>query len=492
MDLFNPDNFTAVNNMVQVKLLDPLSPERPSTSGEKGNLTLTRSGYFFAGWYQERTIRTQDGTPIEKGGIPVDENGKPLRQLFDGTFVYLNKADENEANSISEEEEETDSEEESVQKTVLPAYDYDKLWNFDTDKVEYELNSGIKEINLYAGWVRYYEFEYYYKVEGSTEDWKVAGTTSFDYKVTNQEGSVTTDHDNLFIPEKIDGAMSYSHKFQNNDVFNFPKVDGTTFKAAYTDKECLNQITSSYEHYGTLDVSTATAIDRVVPVYVILLEGERFEISSAEKLIEHANAKGYYEILNDLDFQGKEWPKAFSMGEFSGKFYGSEGNQVVIKNLSIAHNSNFEEDSFGGIFGKVLSNATIEDVAFENVVFDVTQVAKMLRDCQFGTFSGYIEEGATIDNVSLSNATLKLGKVFLFPEINVNLVANGTVDGITVTNKVGLIIYGYDMCMPEFNVINYEYAIKTDTVVVDEISGKVTFECYNTAYDSQEKEVIIQ
>lgn len=423
MDLFRPTDYTADGNgEVHIKLTEPTDPDRPTGSSDP--ITLTKSGYFFAGWYQTREIKTNES------GKAVDEQGVELQER-NGAYYY-------------------DGDEESL---ATPAYSYSDYWDFENDTVDYTVGSGeIFSMTLYAGWVPYYEFEYYYRENGA---WKLYGSTAFDYKTVNADAG-KADKDTIWLPDWKDGAMGYSHKYADGSVYNFPQIADTTFSAAYTDEECTQKIDVSYRHPGTLDVEHAQAVNRVQKIYVALDEGERYRIETAQQFVEHVNPKGIYEILSDLDFDGLSWPAAYTANPFKGQIYGAEGRSFAFKNISATYNNT---TLYGGLFGYVAEGAVIRNISFENATLDIASAIVRSQGAQFGLFAGEIAEGAAVSGVSV-DGMIKIGVMSLGEDYSVNLLANGNTDGVTA-GKISLRIYGEDL------ILYYNYRVDPDGVTVD-------------------------
>ena len=436
VDMFNPSRYQAdADGNVSIKLTEPTDPDRPSGSSEP--ITLTRTGYFLAGWYRTRNIVT------DTEGNPVDENGAALEETEEGGYVYAD-----------------------TQTTAYPAYTYAGQWDFEEDRLVYDGTEGSRTLTLYACWVPYFEFGYYYEENG---EWVLYDTTDFDYKTTNAEGSSSFDRDTVWLPQWDDGAMNYAHSYADSSLFEFPARDGYTFDAAYVDAERTQPITDSFEHQGYVDYETGTAVNRVQNIYVDFLEGTRYRIETAEQLSAHGDADGWYEILADLDFGADTdapvvWPAALSTNVFTGRFYSSEGQHYTVKNISVTHNSRTALQ--GGLFGSVGAGAVIEDVSFENVTFDIAYAGERLRDLMFGVFAGNIEEEAQLSDVTLTGGTMRIGAIMPGTGYTINLLANGNKDGITVEDAISLTIYGtYLYTDRETGLIWYDYstAFEEDT-----------------------------
>ncbi len=441
MDMFNPDNFeTDSNGEIHILLTEPTAASRP-TSSSSTSITLRKDGYFFAGWYETRTVKTVEGTP-------VDENGRELILQEDGTYLYA------------------DPTESEKNVSVTPAYEYDGYWDFDAtwDIKPSEIESTLSK-TLYAGWVPYYEFNYYYQKDGA---WTQYATTKFDYKTTNAEGSKTSDKDTIWLPRWQDGMMQHEHAYANESVYTFPKQSGMTFSTAYLDAACTQELTQgSFEHRGTLDYEHALALNRVENIYVVFEEGERYQIETAKQLQDNFNLNGLYEIKADLDFAEYTWPAGFMRGTFTGKMYASEGNTFAIKNVDLKYASS-SSASYGGLFGELGAGAEIKNLSFENITLDMASVT-LANDSNFGLFAGYIQETAVVSGVSVGGA-LKLGQVTSrFSTYNFHLIANGKTDGITKTS-IALSVYGQSLGTNE-----YTYTVIPSSVSVAS-SGEITLE----------------
>lgn len=433
--------------VIHVKLLEPTDPSRPTSGSDK--VTLTKANYFFAGWYKTREVKLVNG-------VPVDGSGRELKLKEDGTYVYA---------ELGEEEEEA---------SVTPAYVYSDYWNFETDTFDYSEDDGDVSMTLYAGWVPFYEFNYYYEENGVWT--KLAQTTTFDFKTTNAVGSATADKDTIWLPCWNNGAMQYNFEYADKSPYKFPNIEGTTFAAAYLDEACTQQITTeSFEHQGTLELETCTAVNRVQNIYIKATEGVQYYISNAEQLIEYADPDAYYEIMSDLDFKGRAWPTAFETGTFTGKMYATEGNNFTLRNVVATHSS--QSSLVGGLFGEIAKGAEIRNLTFDNATLDLVYTGQRLRDTSFGLFAGIIYDGAIIENVAIGG-TFKIGAITLGDGYSFNLYANGDITGLT-TNEVALQIYGTQLGdLYNFTVLPYDPKDpEKKTITVDaEYNISVTFD----------------
>ena len=465
MDMFNPSNYEKDSNgTVHIKLLEPTDPSRP-TSVQGGTISLALQNHFFAGWYKNREVKTV-------GGKPVDEAGRELTLLEDGSYVYTN----------------TLNEEKPTKAT--PAYNYSGYWDFENDRLEY--TEGVDEtisLTLYAGWVPYYEFNYYYQVEGEWQ--KLDTATIFDYKTTNMV-ETEADQDTIFLPQWTEeGNMSYEHKYLNSTVQKFPSIEGTTFEKAYMDAACTQEITTSLEHSGSLEVAhgeekALLVQNRIQNVYLVVSEGEQYRIKKAEHFVNHPNLNGYYEIEGDLDFTNLTWPTTFSVGEFKGKIYGKDGAAVTFSNINVDYSATAKA---GGLFGKISKDASMQGITFSNVTLNLINTGSRNSEASYGLFAGVIETGASLD-VTITQATLKIGTIGKAEELAFHTVANGDRTGITA-DAVKLIVYGFFLYEDEEKGSQYEYTVKPETVKV-EADGTITFEFYPSSELLNQEKVEIQ
>lgn len=120
VDVFRPDD--AATNAAGEKEFPLLSPDDPLR--KEGAFSISRNGYFLAGWYTERTLRTSDGgAPLDEYGVPTATSGR------------------------------------------IQGYTYKNRWNFDTDVLSLKLDgtesSETPVLTLYAAWIPYVNYEFY-------------------------------------------------------------------------------------------------------------------------------------------------------------------------------------------------------------------------------------------------------------------------------------------------------------------------------------------
>ena len=471
IDMYDVDNggYTPdADGNVEVKLLDPLDPSRPSGASESDNISLTMQNYSLYGWYKSRE-------PVLKDGKPVDGYGHVLESDGDGGYYYVDES--------------------GTSVEGFPAYTYSDRWDFEEDRVVYNPEEGRVELTLYACWVPYFEFDYYY---ADGDEWVLYGTTSFDYFIAESQPGAEgyLDFNEIAVPDWQGGAMNYNYIYSDMSTgFVFPSRSGYTFAAAYADEDRTRPIEGTFAHEGALNEDTGTAQNRVQNIYVDFDEGTRYRIENAEQLAANGDSSGYYEILGDLDFKsGTEeavtWPAALSNNTFTGRFVPAGGERITISNVSVVYGAG---GSRGGLFGEVAAGAEIADIDFVNVTFDLANTGYGVTDSRFGLFSGQIAEGAQVSGITIAEAAFRIGNIT--PPMNddgykINLVANGGLLGITA-DAVTWMVYGVENYEGKYD---YPFEIDEATggpaVYIDD-DGNVTAKFVTLQSSLEQEEYII-
>lgn len=452
IDMFNPSNYEKdAQGKVHISLTEPTAATRPTSSSSK--ITLTMEGHFFAGWYQERELLTNES------GAVVDTSGVALEKTVDG-YVYP-----------------------GTTKAAHPAYTYSGYWDFEKDTIDYAEGDGLYEMTLYAAWVPYFEFNYYHQVNGQ---WELLQSTTFDYKTANAANSTTSDRNTIWVPDWKDGAMNHEYRYADEEIYQFPSVEGTTFSAAYTDAACQNQIEGKLIHHGEVNMETGVAKNHIQNIYIVTKPGSYYKIEKAMDLVMNPNVNGIYEIVADLDFTDITWPAAFQNGTFAGEFRSTEGQTYTIRNAKAKLTSMSSEQ--GGFFARVAATAKIENVIFENITLDIAATKPRMQEGYFGLFAGFIEEGATITGVSV-DGMIRIGEINWDSEkANLNALANGQTTGLTGgASKVQ--VYGSKNWAEENS---YYYTINPESVTKDDEGDiSLTYE-YGQKFAQESYDIIFE
>lgn len=308
VDVYNAENGVEKNGEVGFYLLSPEDSRRA-----EGAFSVSRSGYFLAGWYTERTLR-------------VDEDGNALDE-----FGVLT--------SVSGREQ---------------GYSYSGRWDFESDLLTVDGNaehsSSTTVATLYAAWVPYFSYDFY-SVDAQT------GETVFIESVSSID---------LDIPQ-------WNETTGKLDLEKFPSRENMTFDAAYLDAELTTELSEKIS--GTesfVDYETGTTSTESVNIYTTWLEGTWFKIYTAQQFFNNSRLDGNYMICADLDFEGAVWSPTLVKGKFSGKIY---GNGYTISNITATQADNSQ--IYGGLFGTLESGAVIQDLTLENVTFTIEAGSRM-------------------------------------------------------------------------------------------------------------------
>ncbi len=464
VDMFNPDKYQADGEgYVHIKLRNPADPERPKPGVDP--IKISRRGYQLVGWFQSRELVTVDGSVVDDAGNKLVER--------DGKYYTVTVNDEGQ----------------EVEEKAVPAYTFSDPWDFASNTVDFKKGDERLDMTLYAAWVPQFTFEYYYKPTAESE-WTQFGTPEgFDL------GDDT--RDTVHIPRWSKETGRMEHRYSDN--YSFPSVKDMTFKAAYLDEACTQEITESqpFSHEGDIDYENATAIDPVKKIYVEFDKGNYYRIEKASQFAAIGDPTGLYTIYNDLDFGctiengeltfpkgSTAWPAGLMTAEFTGRIEGDGGKAITFSNVGARYSVGDREindtrnATRGGLFGSIGNSAVIKNVTFENTVFDV-QVATSSQASLFGMFAGEIGADATVENVTIGGE-LRLGRINI-PRLNLsegsrfNLIANGNDNrvqtGVIVLKICGRQLYDSD----ETGVYEFEIDPTEGQTTVDE-NGFITYE----------------
>ncbi|MBR3895218.1 MAG: hypothetical protein IKJ35_08770 [Clostridia bacterium] len=299
IDVFNPNKApTNTDGKAEITLITPDDSRRESNAFEVSN-----TGYFLAGWYRERALRT-------------DENGNPLDE--DG-------------NLCSESNKEQ-------------GYVYGGRWDFDKDRLEVDPNASHSSsepvITLYAAWVPDYTYEFY-ALDSETNQFTLLKSQKL-----QQE---------LELPRWEDNAVKINMK-------KFPTVEGKTFDKAYLDPEMTQEITERIG--GSVDYEKGISNTKTIKIYTTWIEGEWFRIYTAKQFYDNSRLGGNYLICADLDFTNQPWAPSLAKGEFRGTILGG-GHK--FSNITVKQGDARQEAGglFGKLHASAkIEDLTIENVTY--------------------------------------------------------------------------------------------------------------------------------
>ena len=275
---------------------------------------------------------------------------------------------------------------EIVNEDGTVSYEYANKWDFEKDKLildpTKEYSSDAPVMTLYAAWIPNFTYEFY-APEGENGEM---------VRVDDPQSPVRLI--NLSIPE-------WNEKTGKLDYANFLKRDNKTFEGAYLDEGLTQPITdvlSASREY--VDYEKGIALTSTVKVYTTWLDGTWFKIYNANQFKSNASLNANYIICNDLDFSDTVWMTSFSGNEYNGTITTENGAIFKMSNISATQGN--KSSGFGGLFGSLGADAVIENIAFENVSYAITNTQRITDSMTVGLFAGQVSEGATLSNISIS------------------------------------------------------------------------------------------
>ena len=291
-------------------------------------------------------------------------------------------------------------------------YTYEGKWDFEKDLLTLDSNGDYRadepELTLYAAWIPLFEIQLY-----ALDTAELVSTVTFDPTLNNE----------VLIPvwDETTGTV---------EMNGFPQRDGFTFNGAYYDEQGTQAVTTeAIVHPGVVDAATGTATNLSMKLYVDYMEGEWYHIYNAEQFADNASLKGNYILHSDLDFSDEIWPTALVYGNFTGTI---EGNGHTIKNVSVVQTNNSKVNA--GIFGNLTESAKISNVIFDNASFTVEKGSRV-KGASFGLFAGTISEAAVLENVTFTEAVLKIDSSCYFGSDDYSI---GLICGMGSSDKLSL------------------------------------------------------
>lgn len=355
---------------------DPTTYDLNDASGHTVSIKYDANGGVFTGT-SSIMVDSFNITDMEKDG-----SGMVNLRLLDP--VHSSRGDVKPSNGnlvlagwYKERTESTDSEGKKV-------YTYSGKFDFATDVVTVDpsktYSSKEPVLTLYAVWIPQFEINFISLEDGET----VLGTYRYNPYTVKEIQAPAWNADT--------GAM---------DMFKFPKINGKTFEAAYYDAAGTQPVGELVEHTGVIDQSTGTGKDTVMNLYVKYTEGEWFHIYNAKQFVDNASSSGNYILHADLDFSDTYWPSSFANGKFTGSIQSAEGENYVIRNVSVEQTNIGKKET--GLFGTLAEGSKISNVTFENVTLTISAGTRT-PGAAFGLLAGIVNPGVELENVQIRNS----------------------------------------------------------------------------------------
>lgn len=271
-------------------------------------------------------------------------------------------------------------------------YSYSGRWDFEKDRLAIDpddTHTAKEPITLYAAWIRQFSFDFY-----SVKTGELIDSHTIDPNYVTEIAVPVWDEET--------GKLSYG---------SFPELKDMTLDGVYLDQAMTSKVESaSLKHTGVFNAANATAENPVMKVYLDYKEGEWFRIYNADQFIKNASVGGCYEILADLDFEGKIWKTNLIHGNFRGKI---EGNGHTFKNITVEQTD--ARKQYTGLFGTLTAEAVLRDISFENVTVTIAS-GTIQQDTAFGLVAGSIDNSATVSGITVKDSTLAISSSANLPD----------------------------------------------------------------------------
>ncbi len=287
-------------------------------------------------------------------------------------------------------------------------YTYSGKWDFDksTFKIDpsKEYKSEENALTLYAAWVPSFVFEVY---------------------MENAEGEFGL----LMSKEALEIELPrWNDKTGKMDTKSFPTVENKTFKEASLTKDFAQLLSGTVN--GGIDYETGTMQgDGKVEIYTRYLDGTWFKITTPKQFKDNSRLDGCYIIENDLDFTGIIWSNTLASEGFKGKIV---GNGHKMSNITV--NQGNTTVMRGGLFGGIDAGASIENVVFENITFNMN-AGSLKAGASFGLLAGTISNEATLSDITVSGSFNISSDIYPDTEYSLGVLSGNIIDtGIDISN----------------------------------------------------------
>lgn len=331
-----------------------------------------------------------------------------------------------------------------------PQYTYSGRYDFEKDYLTADPDKTYKssepQVTLYAAWLPIFNIEIYDRTSGEL-------LSSIPYNPMESKEI------NLPYWDDSTGLINMN---------GFPKREGYTFDNVYLSADSTEPISgTTIDHCAVINYENATVENTTLKLYTDWLEGDWYHIYTADQFANNINLNGHYVIYNDLDFADAIWPSTYMYNKFNGTI---QGNGYTIKNVNIKQND--ANKNLAGLFGSISETAKISDVTFENVEFTISKGPRV-QDTAYGLFAGAVTDGATLENVKLTQSKLLISSDFmsLTDSYYIGLVCGlGTAD--LETDGISFEVTGNNpdaiKLIEENGLITVASATESDDVIADE------------------------
>lgn len=283
-----------------------------------------------------------------------------------------------------------------------------------------------------------YVFDGWYKDEQLTEEWKFS--------------TPVTENATLYAKWKSKIVYSYTvyladgdneprrlgrYEVEEGAVFSDTRNFGTalsaldkTFLGYYSDKALTAEWDTSFTHPGGEE-----SLD--VPVYVKAMDGVWTFVSDYDGLVNAVNSGANIWLTDNVDCQGNELFFGNNRDEYASKI---NGGGYMVSNIKVKQEGTLQQPGYT-LFGKLLSTASIVNVKFENVQFEVNpRYVSVVTVVKAAGLALSASDGCVIDNVSVTGTYVN-NTSFSLDKLNDAFYESSTVVPtaftVNITEKVG-------------------------------------------------------
>ncbi len=417
-----------------LKLLAPGDPNRGQTYATS---IVTRSGYQLAGWYTERTERTDaQGNALDDYGELVSVSNRPQGYTYSGRWDFSSK----------------------------------KLTETDLNK-DTESWGTVYRLTLYAAWVPNFTYDFY--AQDAQGKWQYYGSTTRTNGMDTPLPAWSKDSGALEysgIPVYKTDTMTYSMTgIYLDEALAQPVADDNMDRVHDIASDTLdangNEV-KGIPHGGSIDLEHGIGLDLVRKCYTTWRERAWYRISTPAQFISNMIADAGFEIKEDLHFTTTDStiPWIGSALTFKGII---EGGGHTIDGLTSTQAKNARQA--GGLFTEIAAGAVIRNVKFTNMSFTVSGTTQ--QGGLYGLLAASIDDAATIEGVTVT------GTIHVYDPVDTSDFGNYTIGLVSGDlNARGIATGGITAVADQVNtfIIGTGYVPQWPVLVAVGEDGRVT------------------
>ena len=264
-------------------------------------------------------------------------------------------------------------------------YTYAQPWDFEQDRLTVDAaakyDAAEPVLTLYAAWAPEYKVEYY-DLDSKTllGEYKFNPAAGMELKLPYWDSETGTQR-----------------------LETVPARNGYTFIGAFFDEAGLQPASGErVTHPGILNYETGVSENSTLKLYTRWMEGQWYQISTAEQFVDNFSLTGCYDIQADLDFTDEIWPTAAMHGNFAGQI---RGNGHTFSNISLEQTNTNKINT--GLFGNLTDTSAISDLTLNNVTLTIKKGSR-LNGVTYGLLTGNLSAQASLENVRIQESCIAI------------------------------------------------------------------------------------